>query len=1234
MAETFESLLKTFRDVTHSKIKDNKDSAPVKLLVRTVKSLETVMTTLDKFLKSKNVDVGQAYQKSKDKAKSLAESGKKFMDEAKERGLRQTVTGKALDIKSKLGSIFSGDKEKQNGPPEDDESTEQAPSRIDKAKEKFNSLKDKLKDKLGGSKAPLEEKKSWLDRVKEKTANRKAEVEAEKKAVGAKAAKGKGGGWLGKILSGVMSLGGMVVGGLTKSINFLGGFLLKGFSKSLFRLVPLLSRGLAKGLQSVVGTGLAAAGKGAWGAVKMGARALLPAAGSTLGLVARGAAMIATGPIGWAVAAGTAIYAGYKLYKYLTRNNVAQDIYGKLTRLRLLMYGLNDVNQEYYSKIFDLEMVMKDYVKYNNYQVQITKLDSKAIEKVLEIFNVTREEKEKYSVLNNWFMKRFIPAYKAFVSALYSVNSNIYLDQIDKLKPGDLVSFMARFQIPTIIYNVMQVPTGDKVDVLVKKEDVDALYTNIANEVKAKAPKEKSLEEKAREENRQYAEKQKQAAQAAKSPTTAPAAGAALKKEQPVPNAKEASGPDAEGEGKPTVKEEMAKTQSKAAGKLNNATGSLMPGGMSLEGISTKLDKSKIFNLDPNVRELFTGMAKEYKALTGKDIPLNEAFRSYEDQAELYRKMPGKAAKPGNSTHEAGLAIDIASATSQELDKMGLLRKYGFTTAVGGEKWHLEPIGVSVNPGLAKKDEDFRTKAVLSSPGKGGGGYGFLDNSVLKKRDTQYQLSIYNSASDNPIDVEKVAEQTAVKPEASPTVSVNKAAPKSFDQSMDSAGKNFDKSLASAGAEVDKKMTPKIGDKFDKMVTPTAGDSFDKALASAGSGVDKKLSAEENYKLYSKSGGFSDSFTKTTVTGGGSKTTYADDGEPKPATTSSPFKKNSGPTLDVNNPKINSNMDLGKYAQLPTEVAIRQAAKMTNMDGDTLYNFAKIESSLNPYAQSKSSSAGGLFQITDGTWDGLMKQHAAKYNIPPDADKYNPFYNSLLAAEYSKDNLKRLSGWKQVGMEEPAALYLGHHFGVSGANKILSKAKQDEDAHISTAVSEASYKANRQELGNKSVGDYLDYLGQKIASVAGKIFKPKEYKGEKDEKKFASKGIDFGSTNVAASTPPAPQSPLPKAPVAPEPTPRPKMSMSGYASSMMGGNGLPKEPPPMQNSFKQMFDTSKMESVLGEQLTELRAMVGLLRSIDGKTGTAQSPAAKAATPPVDRSIPNSSINLSRKAIQT
>ena len=154
--------------------------------------------------------------------------------------------------------------------------------------------------------------------------------------------------------------------------------------------------------------------------------------------------------------------------------------------------------------------------------------------------------------------------------------------------------------------------------------------------------------------------------------------------------------------------------------------------------------------MDPQVVELFTGMAKEYNMITGKNISVNEAFRSYEDQAALHRKYPNKAAPPGRSLHEFGLAVDINTVDVKALDELGLLRKYGFATSVGGETWHLEPIGVSLNPNLAKTDMAFREQAIKNSPGRGGLGFGFA-NGKKWSRNIPFQKSIFAANPTTPI---------------------------------------------------------------------------------------------------------------------------------------------------------------------------------------------------------------------------------------------------------------------------------------------------------------------------------------------------------------------------------------------------------------------------------------------------------------------------------------------------
>lgn len=101
-----------------------------------------------------------------------------------------------------------------------------------------------------------------------------------------------------------------------------------------------------------------------------------------------------------------------------------------------------------------------------------------------------------------------------------------------------------------------------------------------------------------------------------------------------------------------------------------------------------------IQNLNPVVKTNLLQMAGEYKEKTGKQLPINSAFRSREDQERLYRESPGRAARPGTSMHEKGLAVDVNTVNVNELKSTGLLKKYGFNTPVRGETWHIEPTSI------------------------------------------------------------------------------------------------------------------------------------------------------------------------------------------------------------------------------------------------------------------------------------------------------------------------------------------------------------------------------------------------------------------------------------------------------------------------------------------------------------------------------------------------------------
>ncbi len=109
---------------------------------------------------------------------------------------------------------------------------------------------------------------------------------------------------------------------------------------------------------------------------------------------------------------------------------------------------------------------------------------------------------------------------------------------------------------------------------------------------------------------------------------------------------------------------------------------------------------ANLSKMAPDFMSQFDQMSQEYYAQTGKEIKVNDAFRTREMQEEAYKNKPNLAAKPGHSNHEKGMAMDIDDTQANQLSEMGLFDKYGFTrpmmTKSPGKKyepWHIELAG-------------------------------------------------------------------------------------------------------------------------------------------------------------------------------------------------------------------------------------------------------------------------------------------------------------------------------------------------------------------------------------------------------------------------------------------------------------------------------------------------------------------------------------------------------------
>ena len=477
----FNDLLAETRKALNTVFEKNKDSSVVEFINKAVNKLNIIAKTIDEILKKKNIDIKKMSIDAREKGKEYLDKGKKYLESDKVKSIINKTKETGVNLVSKLTSVFKDENNTGLSPPE---------------KEAKESIVSKVTEKLNKSLSAFRQQEDRQNK-------RKKEIEEEKKAVAEKSKKkeDKKNNWLGSILSKIGSLGIFLAGAfktgigfllkgiknfafpvLKKAAGWLGGFLFKGITK----IIPSFSTALAKTLQSTIGgllKGGLSLGKNAVGIL---ARGTLSASKFLLPTIGKAALGIATGPIGWVALAGTTIYSGYKLYKYINRGSISDNIYGKFLKLRLLTYGLDDSKKEYYTKIFDLEMLMKNYIVFKDYQVTFKPMSDNDKEKILDLFNINKENKEEYSLLSNWLKNRFYPAFQAHVKALYNVNNSIYFDELNKLKEYDLFRVISSLVIPSRIYNFKQIPTLPNTNITVTKEEIDNLISDIAKELKEK----------------------------------------------------------------------------------------------------------------------------------------------------------------------------------------------------------------------------------------------------------------------------------------------------------------------------------------------------------------------------------------------------------------------------------------------------------------------------------------------------------------------------------------------------------------------------------------------------------------------------------------------------------------------------------------------------------------------------------------------------------------------------
>lgn len=173
--------------------------------------------------------------------------------------------------------------------------------------------------------------------------------------------------------------------------------------------------------------------------------------------------------------------------------------------------------------------------------------------------------------------------------------------------------------------------------------------------------------------------------------------------------------------------------------------------------------------LQPSVRNNFEAMVAEYKQNGGtQPVKVNRAFATFDQQAAMYKKYgPGRAAKPGNSAHNYGIAIDADRGALNDMDRMGLLSKYGFERPVSGEPWHLQVAGVSA--AMAKNGvfsaDNTAAQGDRSSPSKiaGIGTANQPTTQVTTKKGSSPESAAYSAAPRAPASAQQGGSDTTAR---------------------------------------------------------------------------------------------------------------------------------------------------------------------------------------------------------------------------------------------------------------------------------------------------------------------------------------------------------------------------------------------------------------------------------------------------------------------------------------
>ena len=683
-------------------------------------------------------------------------------------------------------------------------------------------------------------------------------------------------------------------------------------------------------------------------------------------------------------------------------SNMFSKSVSALEAIKMRAYGLGNMEASKVNTLRKLEELLINETKFGSDGTITWDGDLQVLAGgARKLFGIGDQDIPENKALLEYLSKRFIPTYLIFYTGMNATIGKADIkalrDVMDVISPAVAIDIGNRLVGSRDIWNVTDSPWRDY-KLLTNAEAVKENLAFLSQKAKSETmPEQKKVDSRGLIPTASAAT----IPERVNNPTAQPAQAQFFKPPEPE------ACPDAEGkeigEGSSGGKPVDNATGGAVQGRLVMAGGELVNGSGASKFITLK-SGANIANMNPDFMKLFNGMVEEYGQKTGKTVQVNSGWRSMAAQAELYARLPnGKAARPGSSLHEFGLAMDINSADLDAMDKMGLLRKYGFTRPVAKEPWHLEPIGINSPELLAavKKDPSIAKTAIEAGIGRGGGGIGDTQRNASRYyRDWKAHNAIFNS--NVPPSKEDTEKMLAALPDTGYNSSVEKL--KKNQVQLPSQGNMSGNLTSSPEGE-------------GKAGSSTLGRGSSSTSTAAASGIE---APQGGFK------GNADNLDTLKEAGGSGGKTWKD------------LPNSNGASWQAQG------------------AMIQKAAKWVGIDPGLAAAVAAKESGFNPTSMSREAgpnAARGMYQFKPDTFNEMVKKYGSKYGITAqNANIMDSRQSALMGMHYVKQGMSSAGG-KTAGW-----VYLTHFLGQGGN---LDKFKSMGDGDIPAKVLPGLAAANR-----------------------------------------------------------------------------------------------------------------------------------------------------------------------------